>query len=73
MANKYDSSQIAPSWLYCFNAQCPMHDNCLRFQSALEMPADKENGCAVYPMQSRTDSADSIVRTRRLHLLQDSW
>ena len=26
-----------------------MHDNCLRFQSALEMPADKENGCAVYP------------------------
>ena len=49
MAKKYDSSQIAPSWLYCFNAQCPMHDHCLRFQSALEMPADQENGWAVYP------------------------
>ena len=49
MANKYDSSQIAPSWLYCFNAQCPMHDNCLRFLSALEMPADRDNGRAVYP------------------------
>ena len=49
MANKYDSSQIAPSWLYCFNAQCPKHDSCLRFQSALEMAADRDNGWAVYP------------------------
>lgn len=49
MAKKYDSSQIAPSWLYCFNAQCPMHDSCLRFQSALKMPADNEIGWAVYP------------------------
>ena len=49
MAKKYDSSQISPSWLYCFNAQCPMHDSCLRFQSALEMPDDKEIGSAVYP------------------------
>ena len=49
MAKKYDSSQISPSWLYCFNAQCPMHDSCLRFQSALEMPENKVNGPAVYP------------------------
>lgn len=49
MDKKYDSSQIPPSWLYCFNVQCSMHDHCLRFQSALEMPDDKVNGSAVFP------------------------
>ena len=49
MTKKYDSNMIPPSWSYCFNAQCPMHEHCLRFQSALEIPEKREFGSAVYP------------------------
>ena len=49
MQKKYDPSQIPPGWQYCFNAQCPMHDHCLRFQSAFEIPENNESGLAVHP------------------------
>ena len=49
MNKKYDSNLIPPSWGYCFNAQCPMHESCLRFQSAAEIPEKRELGPAVYP------------------------
>ena len=37
MNKKYDFSQIPPSWLFCFNEQCPNHEHCLRFQTTLEV------------------------------------
>ena len=46
---KYDYSEIPPSWLYCFNASCPMKDECLRFQTGLELPDDHLFGSAVFP------------------------
>ena len=38
MEQKYDYKQIPSGWRYCFNAQCPMKDQCLRFQTALALP-----------------------------------
>jgi len=49
MEKKYNTKEIPAGWIYCFNAQCPKHDSCLRFQSALEMPDNKEMGSAVFP------------------------
>ena len=34
MEQKYDFKQIPSGWRYCFNAQCPMKDQCLRYQTA---------------------------------------
>ena len=46
---KYDFTQVSAGWKFCFNSQCPLHGECLRFQAALEMPEDKEWGSAVFP------------------------
>lgn len=46
---KYDFSQVSAGWKFCFNNQCPMHGECLRFQAAQEMPEDREWGSAVFP------------------------
>lgn len=46
---KYDPTWIPKSWKYCFNHECPLHDECLRFLSALELPANKVWGNAVFP------------------------
>lgn len=46
---KYIPQSIPPSWDYCFNAACPMCDNCLRFQTGLELPDDRQRGNAIYP------------------------
>ena len=46
---KYDFSQIPASWQYCFNGECSMHQECLRFQTGRELPADIQWGNAVFP------------------------
>ncbi len=33
MEQKYDFKQIPSGWRYCFHAQCPMKDQCLRYQT----------------------------------------
>lgn len=49
MEQKYDFKQIPSGWRYCFNAQCPIKDQCLRFQTALALPDSYEWGEAVFP------------------------
>lgn len=46
---KYDFTQIPPSWRYCFHAGCPMRGECLRYQTALQLPDDYQWGQAVFP------------------------
>ena len=45
----FDYSQIPQSWQYCFNHECPMHQDCLRYLTAQQQPADHEWGNAVFP------------------------
>ena len=49
MKNRYDYSQIPPSWRYCFNSSCPMSSECLRYQTGQHLPDDHEWGQAVFP------------------------
>jgi len=49
MENKYDFKKIPPSWKYCFNSICPRCNECLRYQTGLEIPNDLEWGSAVFP------------------------
>lgn len=49
MEQKYDFKQIPSGWRYCFNAQCPMKDQCLRFQTAMVLPDTYKWGEAVFP------------------------
>ena len=46
---KYDFTQVRAGFKFCFNSNCPMHGDCLRFQAALEMPDDRQWGSAVFP------------------------
>ena len=49
MEQKYDFKQIPSGWRYCFHAQCPMKDQCLRYQTAQALPESYEMGEAVFP------------------------
>ena len=49
MEQKYDFKQIPSGWRYCFHAQCPMKDQCLRYQTAQALPENYEMGEAVFP------------------------
>lgn len=49
MEKKYDYSQIPSSWKFCFNGNCPMSGECLRYQTALTIPANRVWGQAVFP------------------------
>lgn len=49
MEKKYDFKQVPASWIYCFNSNCPLSGECLRYQSGLEIPDDLPWGNAVFP------------------------
>ena len=49
MNKKYDFSEIPQSWKFCFHTSCPLKDKCLRYQTGLEIPADRKWGNAVFP------------------------
>ena len=49
MKTKYDFEQISPGWKFCFNSNCPMKEECLRYQTATELPEDRVWGSAVFP------------------------
>ena len=49
METKYDFKQIPPGWKFCFNNNCPMKEECLRYQTATELPEDRVWGSAVFP------------------------
>ena len=51
MEQKYDFKQIPSGWRYCFHAQCPMKDQCLRYQTAQALPESYEMGEAVFPSE----------------------
>ena len=74
MNKKYDFSQIPPSWRFCYNEKCPMHEHCLRFQTALEvteewgtcgwavLPSTLKNGeCIFYRKDEKVTLATGFV------------
>lgn len=40
---------IPPHWAYCFNQSCPMADKCIRQVSTRLIPADLQQGQAIFP------------------------
>jgi len=55
---KYDFTQIPPSWLYCFNISCCLKDECLRYQTGLQLPDDHLFGRTVFPTILKKDSCE---------------
>ena len=61
MEQKYDYKQIPSGWRYCFNAQCPMKDQCLRFQTALALPDSKNGKCRFFRKDEKVLLATGFV------------
>ena len=43
------SCQFPSNWTYCFHAQCPQTNKCLRFQSGLQLSNEVYQGYSVFP------------------------
>lgn len=46
---KIDYAEVPLSWKNCFNENCPMKADCLRYLTGEAIPEDKEFGMAIYP------------------------
>lgn len=49
MEKDYNFNEVPRNWRFCFNGACPRNGDCLRYQAALELPADWTSGQAVFP------------------------
>lgn len=62
MEQKYDYSEIPAGWKYCFNRECPRSGECLRYQTGLDIPADRTWGQAVFPAALKADGRCEFFR-----------
>ena len=65
---KYNPKEIPAAWQYCFNHECPMRQECLRYQSGLEIPDDKLWGNAVYPTALKDGQCQFFRRDEKVRL-----
>lgn len=68
MSNKYDFSEIPIGWKFCFHAGCPMKDECLRYQTGLEIPADRVWGQTVFPTACNKGKCDFFRKDEKVTL-----
>ena len=65
---KYDFTEISAGWKFCFNSKCPMHGECLRFQTALKMPEGREWGYAVFPTALKNGQCKFFRKDEKVRL-----
>lgn len=53
MENSFDFKKIGPGYLFCFNAECPKKDECVRYVVSSHIPDDVTVGTAVLPPACR--------------------
>ncbi len=68
MEKKYDFKEIPPGWKFCFNEACPMHGECLRYQSGLEIPEDRVWGSAVFPTALKDGKCEFYRKDEKVRL-----
>lgn len=68
MEKKYDFEQIPVSWRFCFNGNCPMRGECLRFQAGLEIPENRPWGNAIFPSALKDGHCDYFRKDEKVTL-----
>lgn len=68
MEKKYDFEQISQSWRFCFNGDCPMRGECLRFQTGLEIPEDRQWGQTIFSTALKDGRCDYFRKDEKVTL-----
>ena len=68
MEKKYDFEQISQSWRFCFNGDCPMRGECLRFQTGLEIPEDRQWGQTIFSTALKDGRCDYFRKDEKVML-----
>lgn len=68
MKKKFDFSQIPSGWKFCFDRDCPMAGECLRYQTGLEVPADRTSGSAVFPTALKDGQCEFFRKDEKVTL-----
>lgn len=63
----FNIDQLPPSWRFCFCDGCPKHNDCLRFQTGLLVPADRTCGDAVFPTAYKDGDCKHFKQIRTIH------
>lgn len=64
-------SPIPSSWLYCFNANCPRKDDCVRYRSTCAIQKGQTTGYTVYPTALRQDA--TCPHFKQLQMIHTAW
>lgn len=57
MERDFEFKDVPTGYQICFNHQCPMRENCLRWKAAQKVPATKKWGPAIYPAALEADGS----------------
>ncbi len=62
---------IPRDWMYCFNGDCPHHDDCVRYHSTAALDRLHTSGNCVFPTALRDDG--SCTHFKQLRIVCVAW
>ena len=60
-------TDVPPLWSLCFQTDCPLRMNCLRFAAGKTVPSTLHHGAAVYPGARKDDKCSMFKQIRMIH------
>lgn len=57
---------VPPTYVVCFNGQCPHHEQCVRYAAGQALAASKNHGQCVYPTALKDGKCPMFRQLRRI-------
>lgn len=55
-------------WDYCFNSQCPMHDDCIHYVTGMFLDDGHNRGCAIFPSACHDGKCKYFRQARKIKM-----
>lgn len=66
----FEENGVPYQWAYCFNEQCPRHDDCAAYLSSKFLKESPDYGNAIYPNACRDGACRHFKRAR---VVRTAW
>ncbi|MDO5527495.1 MAG: DUF6078 family protein [Prevotella sp.] len=60
------TGKLTTFWDYCFNNQCPMHDDCIHYVTGMFLDDGHNRGCAIFPSACHDGKCKYFRQARKI-------
>lgn len=62
----FNFESVPKNYIVCFAAECPLREQCMRYQAGLVLPAGMEKGYSIFPTACRNGQCRHFAQVREV-------